>query len=44
MHIIIQHLDIFNIFEQLYKYQKNQGKIERKEYDINEISDICKKN
>ena len=40
--IISGHLDIFNMFEQLYKYEKNQGKIKRRENDIIEMSDICK--
>ena len=40
--IISGHLDIFNMFEQLYKYEKNQGKVKRRENDIIEMSDICK--
>jgi len=42
MHIINEHLDIFNLFEQLYKHGKTQEKIKRKENDIIEMSDICK--
>ena len=30
------------MFEQLYKYEKNQGKVKRRENDIIEMSDICK--
>jgi hypothetical protein len=40
--IISEHLDIFNMFEQLYKHDKNQGNIKRRENDIIEMSDICK--
>ena len=42
LHIISEHLDIFNIFEKLYKDEKIQGKIKRRENDIIEMSDICK--
>ncbi len=42
MHIINEHLDIFNLFEQLYKHGKTQEKIKRRENDIIEMSDICK--
>jgi len=40
--IISEHLDIFNMFEQLYKHHKNQGKVQKRENDIIEMSDICK--
>ena len=42
MHIINEHLDIFNLFEQLYKHSKNQEKLKRRENNIIEMSDICK--
>jgi hypothetical protein len=42
MHIINEHLDIFNLFEQLYRYGKTQEKLKRRENDIIEMSDICK--
>ena len=42
MYIIKEHLDIFNLFEQLYKHGKTQEKIKRRENDIIEMSDICK--
>lgn len=40
MHIISEQLDVFNIFEQLYKNEKNQEK--EKATGIIEMSDICK--
>ena len=42
MHIINEHLDIFNLFEQLYRHGKNKEKLKRRENDIIEMSDICK--
>ena len=42
MHIINEHLDIFNLFEQLYKHGKTQEKLKRRENAIIEMSDICK--
>ena len=40
--IISEHLDIFNIFEQIYKNGKIQEKVKRREIDTIEMSDICK--
>ena len=42
MHIINEHLDIFNLFEQLYRHGKNKEKLKTTENDIIEMSDICK--
>ena len=42
MYIINKHLNIFNLFEILYKQGKIQEKIKRSENDIIEMSDICK--
>ena len=41
MNIISEKLDIFNIFEQLYKNGNNPEKKETKESDIIEMSDSC---
>jgi hypothetical protein len=43
MLIISEKLDVFNIFEQLYKNGKIQEKVKRREIDTIEMSDICKK-
>ena len=40
--IISEHLDIFNIFEQIYKNGKIQEKVKRREINTIEMSDICK--
>ena len=42
MFIISQRLDVFNIFEQLYKNEKILDKEKVKKTDIIEMSDICK--
>ena len=42
MLIISEKLDVFNIFEQLYKYEKNQEKEKTKKNDIIEMSEIGK--
>ena len=42
MFIISQRLDVFNIFEQLYKNEKIFDKEKVKKTDIIEMSDICK--
>jgi hypothetical protein len=40
--IISKYLDIFNLFEQLYKNGKIQEKVKRREINTIEMSDICK--
>lgn len=42
MFIISQRLDVFNIFEQLYKNEKILDKEKAKKTDKIEMSDICK--
>ncbi len=41
MNIISEKLDIFNIFEQLYKNEYNPEKEKTKKTDIIEMSDSC---
>ena len=41
MNIISQKLDIFNIFEQLYKNENNKKKEKSKQTDIINMSDNC---
>ena len=43
MKIIIEKLDIINLFKKLYRDEKIQSKIETKE-EIIEMSEDCKKN
>ena len=42
MNIIREKLDIFNIFEQLYKNEYNPEKEKTKQFDITEMSDSCR--